>query len=293
MIYEIILEQITNPFFSDLLTSIAGAIVGSWITVHFAIKSYQKQVEDNKKIDYYKKDKLEKEKLNFFSASLFEIIRVTKSQIGFIDDYIGKLSSDLLHEDNFLLSSSNVIDLLASSVNIEEYYLAYVSQKSEDSNAAKLFNDIVSLIYFLSNSFSDLRINLKKRRDALEKSEAELAHRTLALHSRIFILTIYWKRDDSKLEELSKIIKSYSSEKITTSSRYIKFLVPISTLVRSTTLEDRDLQEYHVELTAAIKCYLAAKNANENLLEDLKSFREEMDKGYRYLVQLSSSFKEF
>jgi hypothetical protein len=164
----------SNPdLWKELVTGTASAILG--FTGAYLIFNRGLKKEKDKEVE--KRDLLQKDNLRYFVALLKNIIDMGKDQSVGYKEYADNLKKEPLKDH--LISSIVSRDLKRASerLDVQTYYLAYISQLPNTGESAVEFNEIIKNFDFIDALNDDVNRILREEIDIVSKMKYRLAEK--------------------------------------------------------------------------------------------------------------------
>ncbi|MBK7883606.1 MAG: hypothetical protein IPJ81_07205 [Chitinophagaceae bacterium] len=154
----------------DLLTGTIGAFLGFLGAYFIFIRGIK---NDRKKERQRFKDE-QLDKLKYFSILTENIIKISKKQSENYILYVNKIK--LKPFEHHLLGNitNNDIKRATNKLNLEEYYLAYISRFGNDKNTIKEYKDIISSFDYIDTIYDEAVRILKEKLEKIYQMKVNL-----------------------------------------------------------------------------------------------------------------------
>lgn len=163
----------TSSFWSDLLNTTLGAMIGTGATIGAVYLTFKKDrtKEDNKKTEF------QIEKIKYFQSLVRNTIKKLKPQIEALNSSHTEINSNPLYIKPLAIQTLYELERLVHKINQEEYYHSYLAQLGASNETIEEFRKIYALLDFFEANIKLIEESFKKSIDFDYKRKLEFKNK--------------------------------------------------------------------------------------------------------------------
>ncbi len=146
---------------TDLVVAIAGASIGSGVTVWALYETFRKdkQKEEDRRLQF------QTEKLKYFQSLIDSVLKGLKTQSDFYKNFSDELRQDSFNIPLMKYVPFNELTRMVQKLNLEDYYHAYLGEFGDKKEIITEFKQIITCLDYFSSQIELYKDSLVKSVD--------------------------------------------------------------------------------------------------------------------------------